>query len=82
LLKKEVVAKERVRLGKVAEVTNQTVGGEIRKEHIEFVQGGAPIAGGIDATTGTTATDSALYNKDTTGYGNTRSSDLRKEANY
>jgi len=76
-VEKEVVAKERVRLDKVAEVTNQTVGGEIRKEHIEFVQGGAPLAN----TTGV-ATDSSLYNKDTTGYGTSTRTDVRKEANY
>jgi len=59
---KETVAKERVSLGKVAEVVNQTVGGEIRKEHITLEQG-APMAS-TTSTTSTMGTTDPLYNKD------------------
>jgi len=81
IVEKEVVAKERVRLGKVAEVNNQIVGGEIRKEHIEFDQGTAPMAtGSTNLNTTEADLNSGLYNKDRTG---AYSSDLaRKEANY
>lgn len=55
---KETVAKERVSLGKVQEVVNQPVGGEIRKENITLEQQGAPMAS-------TTGTVDPMYNKDT-----------------
>jgi len=67
IVQKEVVPKERVHLGKVAEVTNQAVGGEIRKEHITLEQGGAPMAGTTGVSAGTTMhTNDPLYNKDST----------------
>jgi len=54
----ETVPKERVHLGKVAEVSNQTVGGDIRKEQVSVQQGGAPV---FDANADTS---DPLYNKD------------------
>jgi len=96
VVEKEVVAKERVRLDKVAEVTNLPVGGDIRKERIDVISGGAPMANVATGTTsgaisgsnlrsGTTGSnvDSDLYNKDRVGSGTTHRSDVTKnETNY
>lgn len=80
IVQKEVVAKERVHLGKVAEVTNQPVGGEIRKEHISLQQGAPMMTGSSTSayTTSTTGTADPLYNKDST-YSSTQNS-ARKTA--
>jgi len=68
VVEKEVVAKERIRLGKRAEITTQTVGGDIRKEKIEFDPGNAPLAEGTEAFVSSggrkTAGIGDLYNKD------------------
>lgn len=71
VVQREVVPKERIHLGKTQEVQNQTVGGDIRKEHVTLEQG----KGGT-----TTGTD-PMYNKDS-NYSSSTGDRERTESSY
>jgi len=73
IAEKEVVPIEKVRMRKEVETTQQEVGGELRKEHIDFNDGvttGANTYQKTDTTTThTTGTTGAMPTTTNTGYG-------------
>jgi len=71
VVEKEVVAKERVRLNKNVEQTHQSVGGDIRKEHIEY--GATP---GVDINKAGTRTSTTHPSSTTTGRNTGTDNDL------
>jgi stress response protein YsnF len=74
IAEKEVVPIEKVRMRKEVETVQQEVGGELRKEHIDFNDGvntGAGYQKTDTTTTTTTGTTGALPTTTNTGYGTT-----------
>jgi len=74
IAEKEVVPIEKVRMRKEVETTQQEVGGELRKEHIDFNDGLASNTGTYqktDTTTTAGTTTGAMPTTTGTGYGTT-----------